>query len=153
MRRRDRWILIVAYATIALAIIALPARAADPPGCRHEPESQWAPAGWVCPPRYGDGIASAWPGPGAAVNWCDWPWDDCAPIRVTSYRTGLSIIVTPTMWCHCYVHHRGPNGEGPRLVDLDPGQRAALGLHYRGLYRVRVEPVDARTGMPDTAMR
>lgn len=119
--------------------------------CEPEPASQWAPAGWICPPQYGDGIASTWGGPGAARNDCVYPWTDCVPLRVTALSTGRSITVTPTTWCHCYVNAPGPNGETARIIDLDPSQVAALGLDAsQGLFRVTVQPATAL--LPDTAV-
>lgn len=125
-----------------------PTQATD---CTPEPASQWAPAGLICPPQYGEGTASTWSGPGAARNDCIWPWTDCVTIRITSIVTSRSIIVTPVMWCHCYVNAPGPNGETARLIDLDPSQVAALGLDAsHGLFRVSVEP--ATVALPDTAL-
>lgn len=95
-----------------------------------------------------DGWASTWQGPGAATNDCRWPWTDCATRSITSKDTGLSITVTPTMYCECYV----PGVQRPyRIIDLDPSQVRALGLDpSRGLWRVSVTYTDA---LPDTAMR
>ena len=101
------------------------------------------------------GIASMWAGPGAATHDCVWPWTDCAPRRVTSLDTGLSIVVTPTMYCDCYTGYTGPHGETERLIDLDPSQVAALGLDpSSGLWRVTVEFLDQTPPtIPNTAMR
>lgn len=126
--------------------------------CVPEAASQWAPAGFICDPIYGDGWASMWGGPGAATNSCVYPWKDCQTIAVTSLETGITIIVTPTTWCHCWANVTGPNGETERLVDLDPGHVAALGLDpdLPTLHRVHVEPVreeaSSHTLLPNTAM-
>lgn len=96
-----------------------------------------------------DGIASMWQGPGAATHDCVWPWKDCQTRSVQSLDTGLVIIVTPSMYCDCFVGRTGPNGETERLIDLAPSMVAALGLDpAAGLFRVRVTPVDADTGQP-----
>jgi hypothetical protein len=152
-----------------LIFIPSPAQADE---CIPEPASEWAPAGWACPPVYGEGIASTWPGPGAARNDCTWPFIDCETVTVTSSDTGLSISVTPVTWCHCWTRVQGPSGETDRIIDLDPSQVRALGLDpSRGLWRVSVhagepreaartpnpEPVGssptAGAMLPDTSMR
>jgi hypothetical protein len=116
--------------------------------CRPEPITPDTPTGVAGCTIYGDGIASHWGGPGVARNDCVYPWDDCTPIRITSHQTGLSIIVTPTMFCDCYTSTREE-----RIVDLDPAAVEALGLDWaQGLYPVRVEPV-GDSGLPDTAMQ
>lgn len=137
---------------LALLLVApAPVLARD---CRPEPASQWAPAGWVCEPRFGVGTASTYAGPHAATNWCTWPWTDCRPVAVTSLDTGIRIVVTPAMWCHCYVRAPGPNGERERLIDLAPSHVAALGLPGPSLYDVLVEPYRGELGpvLPDTAV-
>ena len=122
-------------------------------GCTPEPASQWAPAGWICPPLYGDGVASVWGGPGAARNDCVYPWNDCPALRVQSHDTGLVIVVTPTTWCHCWTGVTGPAGETRRIIDLDPRQVAALGLDVkRGLFDVTVTPATFVGTMADTAV-
>jgi len=134
---------------VLLLLCAGPARADD--GCKPYPVTEHSPSGLVGCVRYGEGIASRWPGPGVARNDCEYPWTDCAPIQVTALDTGQNIIVTPTMFCDCY-QRLGPNGEQLRLVDLDPAAVAALGLDWNaGLYRVSVEP--ASIVLPDTAMK
>jgi hypothetical protein len=97
------------------------------------------------------GWASTWDGPGAATRDCVYPWTDCQSRAVRSLDTGVVIVVTPTMYCRCWV----PGVEHPRrLIDLDPAMVAALGLDSAdGLWRVAVWPVDERTGLPDTAVR
>ncbi len=109
------------------------------------------------------GIASTWAGPGAATHDCVWPWKNCASRAVQSLDTGLVILVTPTMYCDCFVGRVGPNGETERLIDLDPSMVRALGLDPAvGLWRVTVWPFDPATaidytppdqdiGIPDTA--
>lgn len=101
----------------------------------------------------GTGIASMWQGPGAATHDCVYPWTSCATRAVQSLETGVTIIVTPTMYCDCYVGRTGPNGETERLIDLDPGQVRALGLDPAdGLWGVRVWLVNG-AGLPNTAAR
>ena len=106
-----------------------------PPNPPHEPSGV---KGCVL---YGEGTASTWGGPGVARNDCVYPWTDCTPIRITSLDTGLSIEVTPIMYCDCYMRP-GPNGEQTRIVDLGPSEVAALGLPGPGLWPVRVEPIE-----------
>jgi hypothetical protein len=97
-----------------------------------------------------EGWASTWSGPGAATHDCVWPWTDCQPRKVQSLKTGVTIIVTPTMYCECVV----PGAPHPyRLIDLDPSQVAALGLPPNSMYQVTVELVDGHSGLPDTATR
>ena len=115
--------------------------------CELTNREDYNPTGWEGCTRYGDGIASHWAGPGVARNDCLWPWTHCTPIRITSAQTGLSITVTPTMFCDCWYGMAGHE----RLVDLDPAAVAALGLAWAdGLYPVTVEP--ASGGLPDTAL-
>jgi hypothetical protein len=141
---------------LALAAAVSPVLAGD---CEPEPASAWAPAGYVCPPQWGDGWASSWSGPGAATNWCTHALRDstgCGLVRVQSHATGLVILIEPSEWCMCWVSVTGPNGETERLIDLDPGMVAALGLDpAAGLWPVSVWPVDTRSGqllLPDTAI-
>lgn len=100
---------------------------------------------------YGEGFASQWGGPGVARNDCVYPWADCQPIRITSLDTGISVDVTPRMYCDCYT-----GTPEWRIVDLDPPTLAALGLDPSlGLHRVTVEPIGipvADVALPDTAM-
>lgn len=142
--RHGRWTLPAIILGLAFWIVMgwfVWTMATDAVDCEPEPASQWAPAGWVCPPIYGDGDASRWPGPGVARNDCVWPWQACEPIAITSLKTGLTIQVQPTMWCMCWVGVSGPSGETARIVDLDPASVAALGLDWdEGLFKVRVEP-------------
>jgi len=93
------------------------------------------------------GWASTWGGPGAATRDCIFPWTDCAPRRVTSLDTGISIIVTPHMYCACVVLG---SPHPLRLIDLDPAQVAALGLPPNSMYQVEVTLVDGSTGLPVT---
>lgn len=121
--------LVVDLAVVLLLLLAVASsvRAADP-------ETGWA---------------STWAGPGAATRDCTWPWTDCQTRAVQSLDTGVTIIVTPTMYCRCRV----PGVAHPRrLIDLDPAMVAALGLDPAdGLWKVRVWPVDEKTGLPDTS--
>lgn len=138
------------WTVVGLAIFASVTEACEP-----ESPSQWAPGGWVCEARYGVGTASTWGGPGAAVNSCVWPWTDCQTIAVRSLDTGIVIVVTPSMFCHCWVGVTGPNGETERLVDLGPELVSALGLPGPGLYPVEVQPFREGASsnvLPDTAM-
>jgi len=126
--------------------------------CEPYPVTEHSPTGIVGCELYGEGIASRWGGPGVARNDCVWPWTHCTPIAITSLQTGITIIVTPRMFCDCYT---GTADE--RLVDLGPTEVAALGLDPdQGLYPVSVEPAsivapepscDPACGMlPNTAM-
>lgn len=124
----------------------------DTAQCEVEPASPWAPQGYICPPMYGEGTASTWPGPGVARNDCVYPWADCPEIVIQSHQTGLTVRVTPTMWCMCWVGVTGPQGETARIADLDPSTLAALGLDPgQGLYGVTVwrEGVYPVTGPAD----
>jgi hypothetical protein len=122
------------------------------PGCEEYPPIQpHEPSGVKGCERYGIGDASRYPGSGVARNDCVYPWTACTPIQITSLETGISIIVTPTMFCDCY-QRPGPNGETLRLVDLDPATVAALGLDWNdGMYDVSVEPATIVL-LPDTRM-
>lgn len=135
-------LIVVVVGAIWLIGFATRVGAVDPSQCEVEPASQWAPQGYICPPIYGEGVASQWQGPGVARNDCTWPWTACPRIRIESVDTGLSVEVSPTMWCMCWVGVTGPQGETARIVDLDPATVAALGLDLgRGLHHVRVYPV------------
>jgi hypothetical protein len=157
VRRSLRGRLLAHAAAIALVLATASLARGAAPGCEPIPVTWWSPTGVVGCTVYGEGTASMWGGPGAARNDCQWPWDDCQTISVQSLQTGLVIIVTPSMFCDCYT---GTAQE--RIVDLDPGMVAALGLDPgAGLWPVRVWPVDARSGLipsgqgaalPDTAL-
>jgi hypothetical protein len=120
--------------------------------CEFYPADQWAPEGTKGCTLDGptEGVASTWPGPVAAAQWCVWPWTDCTPVTVQSHVTGVTIVITPQQFCHCYWE------TDRRLIDLSPGQVAALGLDpAAGLFDVTVTPF--REGLvepvlPDTAV-
>lgn len=144
MSDRRAWYVVILLFAIILLLIVRPVHAA----CRMTAKEWYNPTGWEGCTVYGDGIASRYAGPGVARNDCTWPWRRCTPIRITSFQTGLSIIVRPRMFCDCYTRTRRQ-----RLVDLDPAAVRALGLAWAdGLYPVSVEPVDPATGLPDTAL-
>ena len=145
---RPRFIVHAAVILLLLLTMALaaPVEAAD--GCYPIERGIHTPTGIAGCVRHGEGIASTWPGPGAAVNACVYPWDDCQTLKVRSLQTGLQIIVTPTMFCDCYT---GTADE--RIIDLDPAMVSALGLNLsEGLWPVEVSPYRG-SALPDTAMR
>lgn len=140
-----RFLIHAAVILLLLLTMALTGRAQAADGCKRIEVGPDTPTGIAGCQRLGAGIASHWQGPGAAVNSCTYPWNDCPTLRVKSLQTGLEIIVTPTMFCDCYT---GTADE--RLIDLDPLMVAALGLDLeQGLYPVRVSLYD---GLPDTAL-
>lgn len=153
-RLRNHSIILVA---LLLTLAAAPVDA-DPPDCETEAASVWAPAGYICPPRYGVGTASTWNGPGAATNSCTHAIRDttgCPAIAIRSLDTGLLVVTEPIEWCMCWVGVIGPYGETERLVDLGPGLVEALGLPGPGLYAVEVTPFRGAASsitLPDTAV-
>ena len=75
----------------------------------------------------------------AAAQWCVYPWHDCTPIQVQSHQTGVSIVVTPEQFCHCFWM------TDRRLVDLTRDQVLALGLDpSAGLFAVTVTPITGK---------
>ena len=147
---RYRAHLIVLAALLALCLWPAPVEAGDE-DCYSIPVTWYSPTGIAGCTLDGptDGIASTYPGDVAAANWCTYPWDDCGSVIVQSHDTGLTITVPVAMYCDCYT---GTAQE--RLVDLTPGQVAALGLdHARGLFPVTVTPVSSAPMMlPNTGM-
>ena len=151
---RYRAHLIVLAALLALCLLPAPVKAE----CHPIPVEWYSPTGIAGCETYGTGTASRWQGPGVARNDCIWPWTDCQTIAIRSIQTGVTIVVTPTMYGDLYT---GTSIE--RIVDLDPSAVAALGLDWdAGLWPVEVWAVDGETGMPngpapmalpDTAMR
>ena len=130
----------------AAMLAATPATTGAGDGCYATPVGPNTPTGVAGCTLYGSGIASRWHGPGVARNDCTWPWRSCQPIRITSLRTGRSIVVVPSTFCDCYT-----GTANQRLVDLGPAAVAALGLlPSRGLYPVQVEPVKGQLP-PDTS--
>ena len=139
-----------AIAVTALLLTAATARAGDE-DCHPIPVTWYSPTGIAGCTLDGptDGIASTYPGDVAAANWCTYPWDDCGSVVVQSHDTGLTITVPVAMYCDCYT---GTAQE--RLVDLTPGQVAALGLdRARGLFHVTVTPVGAVSSAPRCCCR
>lgn len=141
------------FIALCFLAIAATARGGDET-CYAIPADQWAPAGTAGCTLDGptEGVASTWSGDVAAAQWCLYPWTDCTAVRVQSHRTGLSIVVKPAMFCHCWWM------TDRRLVDLTHGQVLALGLDAsRGLWPVTVTPLDSKafrasTMLPDTAV-
>lgn len=140
-------VLVLVIMLLSALLGAGPARAAGPhPGCKPYKVSSYSPTGIVGCIVYGTGIASWYHGNGVARNDCVYPWTKCQPISITSLDTGITITVTPKMYCDCYT---GTSKQ--RLVDLTPATLKALGLNpSQGLFRVTVQP--AGTSLPDTAM-
>ena len=107
-------------------------------GCQPYPVTWYSPTGVVDCEVYGVTTASWYHGSAAARNDCTWPWTDCATIRVTSLETGRSLVITPAMYCDCYLGDDTPAND--RGVDLTPEQVKALGLTLgQGLYPVLIE--------------
>lgn len=146
---RGRLWLHAAVVLLLLSAVLLAGASSVRAGCHAIAITPDTPTGIAGCTVYGVGTASAWGGPGAARNDCEWPWNDCQAIAVLSLTTGLRIVVVPTMFGDLYTGTRHE-----RIVDLDPAMVAALGLDPSdGLWPVRVTPVDGETGLPDTAMQ
>jgi hypothetical protein len=149
---KDRvWLFIIAIIVGLGVLICVNSAMPEPVGATCEyytPAPPHEPTGVKGCEVYGEGTASRYAGPGVARNDCVYPWTSCQPIQITSLQTGITIVVTPTMYCDCYT---GTSEQ--RIVDLDPGAVAALGLDWdRGLYPVSVEPASfAPMTLPDTA--
>lgn len=136
---------IVVIATFALLALTSGARAGGP-GCQPYPIGPDSPTGIAGCVVYGDGLASWYGGDSAARNDCLYPWTRCQTIAVQSLDTGLVIVITPHMWGDLFT-----GTPEQRLVDLTRDQVLALGLDpSAGVFRVRVEPADADTGLPAT---
>lgn len=132
---------LLAHAVVVGVILALAAtaRAGDETCERYTPVPPHEPTGIKGCTLDGptDGIASTYPGDAAAANWCTWPFDGCGSVRVQSHVTGLTITVPVAMYCDCYWT------SNRRLIDLTPGQVAALGLDAAdGLFDVVVTPIE-----------
>jgi hypothetical protein len=147
VRRSLRSRLLAHAAAVALVLAAAGLARGAAPGCEPIPVTWWSPTGVAGCVVYGEGTASMWGGPGAARNDCVYPWADCQTIAIQSLQTGLVIVVTPTMYGDLYLGDDDPAND--RIVDLDPGMVAALGLDAAaGLWPVSVWPVDAWSGQP-----
>lgn len=133
-------------------------------GCEFTAREAYNPTGWEGCTIYGNGLASAWGGPGVARNDCLWPWRDCQAITITVLaddrpdctpaEVGRAITVKPQMFGDLYT--KTPD---QRLVDLGPAEVNELGLVPAcGLWPVTVEPAEAGgatlvpPAMPDTAL-
>lgn len=147
-------VLAIALATILL-LFAERSHAGDET-CYPIAASQWAPAGVQGCTLDGptSGKVSWYSGTSAAANWCLWPWRNCGAFQVTSTTTGLSIVIEPHMYCHCYWQ------TDRRLLDLTQTQVVALGLDLsQGIYPVVVTPLNGAVAppppppvIPDTSM-
>jgi rare lipoprotein A (peptidoglycan hydrolase) len=61
-------------------------------------------------------------------------------IRVTSKKTGASILVVVTDWCGCRGGKDGPGDD--KIIDLAPEAFEALGMTLGvGVMKVTIEPV------------
>lgn len=144
MRRRLEVTLLLLLLGLVIGMLLAPKVRAV---CHSIEVTWWSPSGTAGCEVYGESVASWWQGPGVAANSCLYPWTDCQTLRITSLETGKSIVVTPSMFCDCWV---GSSDE--RAVDLDPSSLQALGLwemRSQGLFPVMVEPAPS---LPDTAL-
>ena len=131
---------------LALPLLAFPSSVqAD---CEPYPITEHSPTGIVGCVVYGQGTASMWGGPGVARNDCVYPWTDCQLIAIRSLQTGIVIVVQPRMYGDLFLGDSDPSID--RIVDLDPGAVAALGLDpSEGLWKVEIHPVgDGELGNP-----
>lgn len=136
-RFRSEVVAIAILLAIILLLFAQRSHAGDET-CYPIAASQWAPAGVQGCTLDGPtaGVVSWYHGTSAAANWCLWPWKDCGRFQVTSTTTGISIVVEPHMFCHCYWQ------TDRRLLDLTEAQVVALGLNPSGgIFSVVVTPL------------
>lgn len=151
-------------ALLAALLIALLVAVTSPvAACDAVPVTPNTPTGIAGCDRTGDGIASRYgtSGDGVAMNFCTYArrvTEGCGWVTIQSHDTGVTVTVRVVDYCDCYT---GTADE--RIVDLQPGVVAALGLDpSRGLYPVTVWREDASSStladvarapmLPDTAM-
>lgn len=78
---------------------------------------------------------------GGSAYWQNLAQNDLRPVlRVTSKKTGESILVTVTDWCGCRGGKDGPGDD--KIIDLAPEAFEALGATLGiGVIKVTIEPV------------